>query len=177
MRLGTRLGCLEMILGGTTTFVDMYYFEDAIADEISKAGMRGVLGETVIDFPRRTTKPGPTPSRNATSTCASGKTTPLITPAIAPHAPYTVSADHLKEAYAFALKYDVPLLIHWRKLKRRCSKFASSTSGLTPVAYLDKLGVLDKRVLARALDLRQRRRHRDAGQGAAWGRPIARSRT
>src|SRR5262249_19443603 len=51
VRWGTRLGCLEMILGGTTTFVDMYYFEDAIADETTRAGMRGVLGETVLDFP------------------------------------------------------------------------------------------------------------------------------
>ena len=51
MRVGTRLGLAEMIRGGTTTYCDMYYFEDAIADETAKAGVRGVLGETVIDFP------------------------------------------------------------------------------------------------------------------------------
>ncbi|HVF90387.1 MAG TPA: amidohydrolase family protein, partial [Blastocatellia bacterium] len=51
VRWGTRLGLLEMLRGGTTTYVDMYYFEDAIADETSRAGMRAVLGETVIDFP------------------------------------------------------------------------------------------------------------------------------
>jgi 5-methylthioadenosine/S-adenosylhomocysteine deaminase len=51
VRAGTRLGLAEMIRGGTTTYCDMYYFEDAIADETSKAGVRGVLGETVIDFP------------------------------------------------------------------------------------------------------------------------------
>src|SRR4030095_7453550 len=51
VRAGTRLGLAEMIRGGTTTYCDMYYFEDAIADETKKAGMRGVLGETIIDFP------------------------------------------------------------------------------------------------------------------------------
>src|SRR3954463_2402913 len=51
VRAGTRLGLAEMIRGGTTTYCDMYYFEDAIAEETSKAGVRGVLGETVIDFP------------------------------------------------------------------------------------------------------------------------------
>ena len=51
VRAGTRLGLAEMIRGGTTTYCDMYYFEDAVADESKKAGMRGVLGETVIDFP------------------------------------------------------------------------------------------------------------------------------
>src|SRR5262245_45650962 len=48
---GTRLGLVEMIRGGTTTYADMYYFEDAIAEETKKAGLRGMLGETVIDFP------------------------------------------------------------------------------------------------------------------------------
>src|SRR5262249_3712034 len=51
VRAGTRLGLAEMIRGGTTTYCDMYYFEDAVADETKRAGVRGVLGETVIDFP------------------------------------------------------------------------------------------------------------------------------
>src|SRR6202167_4172366 len=51
VRWGTRLGCLEMLLGGTTTFTDMYYFEDVVAEVAKEAGMRGVLGETIIGFP------------------------------------------------------------------------------------------------------------------------------
>src|SRR5436853_5604099 len=51
VRWGTRLGCLEMLLGGTTTFTDMYYFEDVVAEAANEAGMRGVLGETIIGFP------------------------------------------------------------------------------------------------------------------------------
>src|SRR6185369_10678232 len=51
VRWGTRLGCLEMLLSGTTTFTDMYYFEDVVAEAAKEAGMRGVLGETIIGFP------------------------------------------------------------------------------------------------------------------------------
>lgn len=51
VRAGTRLGLAEFIRGGITTYCDMYYFEDAIADETAKAGVRGVLGQTLIDFP------------------------------------------------------------------------------------------------------------------------------
>ncbi len=51
VRWGTRLACLEMLLSGTTTFTDMYYFEDVVAETAKEAGMRGVLGETVIGFP------------------------------------------------------------------------------------------------------------------------------
>src|SRR4030095_4588473 len=51
VRAGTRLGLAEMIRGGATTYCDMYYFEDAIAGETAQAGVRGVLGETIIDFP------------------------------------------------------------------------------------------------------------------------------
>ena len=51
VRWGTRLGCLEMMLSGTTTFTDMYYFEDVVAEAAKEAGMRGVLGETIIGFP------------------------------------------------------------------------------------------------------------------------------
>src|SRR5215469_5425247 len=51
VRWGTRLACAEMLLGGTTTFTDMYYFEDVVAEAAKEAGMRGVLGETIIGFP------------------------------------------------------------------------------------------------------------------------------
>ncbi len=100
VRAGTRLGCLEMILGGTTTFADMYYFEDAIADETAKAGMRGVLGETVIDFPAPDNKTWSDAMAYCDQYVRKWKNHDLITPAIAPHAPYTVSGDHLKEAFA-----------------------------------------------------------------------------
>jgi 5-methylthioadenosine/S-adenosylhomocysteine deaminase len=70
VRWGTRLGCLEMLLSGTTTFTDMYYFEDVVAEAAKEAGMRGVLGETIIGFPvSRCQNPAATrwPSPNGTS--------------------------------------------------------------------------------------------------------------
>ena len=51
MRAGTRLAALEMIQSGTTTYADMYYFEEEIARATSEAGLRGVLGQTIIQFP------------------------------------------------------------------------------------------------------------------------------
>lgn len=96
VRVGARLGLAEMIRGGTTTYCDMYYFEDAIADETKKAGVRGVLGETIIQFPVPDNK---TPDEALAYTdkfLSKWKDDPLIVAAIAPHAPYTVSTDDLK---------------------------------------------------------------------------------
>src|SRR5215211_7921410 len=97
VRVGTRLGLAEMIRGGTTTYCDMYYFEDAIADETAKAGVRGVLGETVIDFPVADNKTWAEAMAYVEKFVRKWKGDRLITPAVAPHAPYTVSEEHLKE--------------------------------------------------------------------------------
>src|SRR3954466_6658827 len=96
VRVGTRLGLAEMIRGGTTTYCDMYYFEDAIADESKKAGVRGVLGETVIDFPVADNKTLDEAAAYTETYLKKWANDPLIVPAIAPHAPYTVSTEHLQ---------------------------------------------------------------------------------
>src|SRR5882762_5446845 len=96
VRWGTRLACAEMLLGGTTTFTDMYYFEDVVAEATKQAGMRGVLGETIIDFPVPDAK---TPAAGLAYTekyLMRWKGDALITAAIAPHSAYTVSRDTLK---------------------------------------------------------------------------------
>jgi len=87
VRVGTRLGLAEMIRGGTTTYCDMYYFEDAIADETEKAGVRGVLGETVIDFPVADNKTFAEALAYVERFVSRWKNSDLIVPAIAPHAP------------------------------------------------------------------------------------------
>ncbi len=84
VRWGTRLGCLEMLLGGTTTFTDMYYFEDVVAEAAKEAGMRGVLGETIIGFPVADAK---TPADSLAFTekyLERFRNDPLVTPAVAP---------------------------------------------------------------------------------------------
>ncbi|HMX27344.1 MAG TPA: amidohydrolase family protein, partial [Blastocatellia bacterium] len=109
---GTRLGLAEMIRGGTTTYADMYYFEDAIAEETKKAGVRGVLGETVIDFPVPDNKTWAEAMSYSEKFLQRWKGDSLITAAIAPHAPYTVNTAHLNEVRALAEKLDAPIIIH-----------------------------------------------------------------
>jgi 5-methylthioadenosine/S-adenosylhomocysteine deaminase len=147
VRWGTRLGCLEMIMGGTTTYVDMYYFEDAIADETSRAGMRAILGQTVLDFPAPDNKTWDSALAYAERFVKKWKQSSLITPAIAPHAPYTVSTDHLKAAHSFSERNDIPLVIHVAEDSAEV-KSIQEKHGSSSVAYLDKLGVLDHRVIA-----------------------------
>ena len=91
VRWGTRLGCLEMLLGGTTTFTDMYYFEDVVAEAAKEAGMRGVLGETVIGFPVADAKTPVEALAYAEKYINRFRNDPLIVPAVAPHALYTNS--------------------------------------------------------------------------------------
>lgn len=147
VRWGTRLGCLEMIQGGTTTYVDMYYFEDAIADETARAGMRAVLGETLIDFPAPDNKTWEAGMAYMEKYVEKWKGHSLITPAIAPHAPYTVSTDHLKQARSFASSKGVPLVIHvaedQAEVKTIQERYKASS-----VAYLDSIGLLDQSVIA-----------------------------
>ena len=117
VRWGTRLGALEMLLGGTTTFTDMYYFEDVVAEAAKEAGIRGVLGETIIGFPVADNK---TPAAALVSTekfLARFRNDPLVTPAVAPHALYTNSDETLKASRALANRYNAPLVIHLSETK------------------------------------------------------------
>jgi 5-methylthioadenosine/S-adenosylhomocysteine deaminase len=147
VRWGTRLGCLEMILGGTTTYVDMYYFEDAVADETSRAGMRGVLGETLLDFPAPDNKTWESGIAATEKFVKKWKGNSLITPAIAPHAPYTVSTEHMKEAHSFSEHNGVPLVTHIAEDSAEV-KLIKERYNASSVAYLDRIGVLDARVIA-----------------------------
>lgn len=144
---GTQAGCLEMIKGGITTYVDMYYFEDAIAEATVKAGMRGVLGETLIDFPVPDNK---TPQEALAYTekfVEKWKGNALIVPAIAPHAPYTVSPDNIRAVKAFADKHNVPILIHLAETTGENDDI-TKRYGARPIMHLEKLGLLSDRVIA-----------------------------
>ena len=147
VRWGTRLGCLEMIKGGTTTYVDMYYFEDAIAEETARAGMRAVLGETLIDFPAPDNKTWETGMAYMEKFASKWKGHPLINAAIAPHAPYTVSTEHLNQAHSFSERFQVPLVIHIAEDQAE-TKTIQERYGASSVAYLDRIGLLNNRVIA-----------------------------
>ncbi len=147
VRAGTRLGLAEMIRGGTTTYCDMYYFEDAIADETAKAGVRGVLGETVIDFPVADNKTNAEAMAYVERFVQKWKGHELITPAIAPHAPYTVSEEHLKAVRAFSDRTGAPIVTHVSETKRELDD-SLKAKGASPVEYLRRIGFLNDRVIA-----------------------------
>jgi 5-methylthioadenosine/S-adenosylhomocysteine deaminase len=115
---GTLEACLEMIHGGTTTFADMYYFESEAARAVDKAGLRGVLGETFIDFPVPDHKDLPATLAYMKGYAARWKGHARIVPAVAPHAPYTCSKETLTAARDFALQEGIPILIHVAETKK-----------------------------------------------------------
>ncbi|MFL6468407.1 MAG: amidohydrolase [Pyrinomonadaceae bacterium] len=147
VRAGTRLGLAEMIRGGTTTYCDMYYFEDAIAEETKRAGVRGVLGETVLDFPAPDNKTWGLMVAYSEKFINRWRSDPLIVAAIAPHAPYTVSTEHLQEVRKLSDKLNSPIVIHVAETKKEVDDLLTQ-KGLTPVKYLDSIGFLNQRVIA-----------------------------
>lgn len=147
VRWGTRLAAAEMIRTGTTTFADMYYFEAAIAEEARAAGLRGVLGQTLIDFPAPDNKTWDEAIRTARAFAAQFKDDPLITPALAPHAPFTVSREHLLEVRRLATELGIPILIHVSETKDEV-KQVEEAQGERPVVYLDSIGFLGDDVVA-----------------------------
>jgi 5-methylthioadenosine/S-adenosylhomocysteine deaminase len=144
---GTRLAALEMIRGGTTTFADMYYFEDRIAEVTREAGMRGVLGETILDFPAPDNKNRAAMLAYTEKFLLRWRGDALIRPAVAPHAPYTNSPETLRLAAALARKHKAPILIHLSETKRENDEIQWKY-GATPSEHLESLGVLGPDVLA-----------------------------
>src|SRR5690349_11140509 len=147
VRWGTRLACLEMLLGGTTTFTDMYYFEDVVAEAAKEAGMRGVLGETIIGFPVADAK---TPADSLKFTeryMERFRNDPLIVAAVAPHALYTNSDETLRASRALANRFNAPLLIHLSETRKENDDELAKRH-TTPAQTLDSLGVFNGRTVA-----------------------------
>ncbi|HUB02869.1 MAG TPA: amidohydrolase [Terriglobales bacterium] len=147
VRWGTRLALAEEIRSGVTTFADMYYFEDAVADETKKAGMRGVLGETLIDFPDPDSKTSAAELAYTERFLQKWQGDPLIHAAAAPHSIYTCSKQTLQESAALARKYHAPILIHVAEMKKELDD-SLKNNGASPVQYLDRIGVLGPDVVA-----------------------------
>ena len=143
VRWGTRLACLEMLLAGTTTYTDMYFFEDIVAEETRAAGMRGVLGETVFGFPAPDNKTPDDALKFTEQYLKRFHDDPLITPAVSPHAIYTVSDDLFKKARALANQYGAPLVMHLSETKTEVEECKAKRGGKTPVEALDELGVFE----------------------------------
>src|ERR1700674_5658037 len=147
VRWGTRLAAAEQIRGGVTTFADMYYFEDAVAEETKAAGMRGVLGESILDFPAPDNKSNAAMLEYTETFLKRWQNDPLIHAAVAPHSIYTCSLKTLQDSATLARKYHAPILIHVAEMKKELDDSLKQNS-LTPVQYLEKLGVLGPDVVA-----------------------------
>jgi len=148
VKWGTRLAADEMIRSGTTTFADMYYFESDIAAETKRAGLRGILGETMIDFPVADNKTWDAAVAYVRKFVGDWRGDRLITPALAPHAPFTVSADHLAQVRALATELHAPILIHVSETRDELKQVGEKHNGMTPGVYLDSLGFLGHDVVA-----------------------------
>jgi cytosine/adenosine deaminase-related metal-dependent hydrolase len=145
--IGARLSLIELIQGGVTTFCDMYYFEDEVAKAVSDFGMRAVLGETILS------KPAPDSSEPyggieyARGFISKWKGDSLITPAFAPHAPYTCDDQHLMEIMKLADELDVPITMHLSEMLHEMEEF-DSKYGKTPIKHLEDIGFLSERLIA-----------------------------
>jgi 5-methylthioadenosine/S-adenosylhomocysteine deaminase len=147
VRWGTRLAAAEQIRGGVTTFADMYYFEDSIAEETRAAGMRGVLGETILDFPAPDNKTNAAMLEYTEKFLKRWQGDALIHAAAAPHSMYTCSKKTLQDSAALARKYHAPILIHVAEMKKELDD-SRAQNGLTPVQYLERIGLLGPDVVA-----------------------------
>jgi len=138
---GTRLGVLEMLRGGVTTYADMYYFEDVVARFTKESGMRGVLGETILDFPAPDHKSPAAALAYTQKYIERWKGDPLITPAVAPHSIYTLSTETLRSAAELARANGVPILMHIAEAPFESERSRAQHGG-SPVNYLERIGLL-----------------------------------
>ncbi|MFQ5399019.1 MAG: amidohydrolase family protein [Anaerolineae bacterium] len=147
VKLGARVACAEMIRSGITSFADMYYFEEAIAEETAAIGMRALLGQTILVFPA----PDAETYDDALLLCRrfiehwNGH--PLIQPAVAPHAWYTATPELLRACTALAQEFDVPLHTHVSETSLEVSN-SREQNHIPVVPWLDKHGILNTKLLA-----------------------------
>jgi len=144
VRLGTYLACAEMIRSGVTCFADMYYFEDEIAQATQQVGMRAVCGQTVLKFPSPDAQTYEESLSRARDFIQRWKGNELITPAVAPHAPYTCTSEILRECTALAIEFDVPCIFILQKLNSKLRNMRAE-QGMPVVPYLKKLNLFDAR--------------------------------
>ena len=145
--LGTQLACAEMIRSGTTCFADMYYHEEAVADATARAGLRAVCGQTILKFPAPDALSYDESLAGTRDFIQRWKGHNLITPSVAPHAPYTATPEMLQAAAELALEFDVPLQIHVGETAHEIEEMRA-TVGMPPVPWLKEQGVLETKAIA-----------------------------
>ncbi|WP_409268113.1 amidohydrolase [Providencia rustigianii] len=148
VRIGANLANVEMVKGGVTTYVDMYYFEDEVAKTVDKIGLRAILGESVIKFPVADAKNADEGINYAVNFIQQYKDHSRITPAFAPHAPYTNTTEHLQKIAKLSQELNVPVMIHLAETDREQEEIAKRTGVKSPVQYMADIGALNNKVIA-----------------------------
>ena len=147
VRLGTQIACAEFIRSGVTTFNDMYFFEEEVARATAEAGLRAVCGQSVLKFPTSDAPSYEDAMARARGFIQTWKGHELIVPAIAPHAPYTTTADMLRETAELAKEFDVPLHIHLAETSFEVENMREE-QGMPVVPYVKKQGLFEAKVIA-----------------------------
>ena len=147
VQLGTLLACAEQIRSGVTTFNDMYYFEEDVAKATVQAGMRAVCGQTVMKFPAPDAASFEDSLAMAREFIQRWKDHPLIVPAVAPHAPYTCTAEILRATAELAKEFGVPLHTHLAETAFEVDNMRSE-NGIPVIPYVKKQGLLEAKVIA-----------------------------
>jgi 5-methylthioadenosine/S-adenosylhomocysteine deaminase len=147
VRLGTLLACAEQIRSGVTTFNDMYYFEEDVAKAATDAGVRAVCGQTVMKFPAPDAASYEDSLQMARDFIERWKDHPLIVPAVAPHAPYTSTAEILRATAELAKEFDVPLHIHISETSFEVENMRNE-QGIPVIPYVKKQGLFEAKVIA-----------------------------
>ena len=147
VRLGTELATAEQLLAGVTTTADMYFFGDEVSSVLAEAGMRGVVAESLIDIPTPRCATPEEMLEKQRELLETYSDHPLITPSVAAHSPYSVSAANLVKEAELAEEYEVSMQIHLAETTWEVEKLLGE-KGVSPVAYLADLGVLSERTVA-----------------------------
>jgi 5-methylthioadenosine/S-adenosylhomocysteine deaminase len=141
--LGTRLAVAEMLASGTTTFADMYFFEDAVGRVCADAGIRVLLGQAVIGFPTPDAPNAGASFQRCVALVDKYRGHPLVRVSMALHAVYTVPPDQLAIGAAEAARLGIPIQIHMSETAREVADCVAA-HGLRPPQLLAKTGVLRK---------------------------------
>ena len=147
VKLGTSIACAESIRSGVTTFNDMYYFEDDIAQATADAGLRAVCGQTVMKYPAPDAPSFENALAYAREFIKKWKGHPLIVPAVSPHAPYSTTPEILHDCAELAKEFDVPLHIHISETAFEVETMRNE-QGMPVVPYVKKQGLLEAKVIA-----------------------------
>lgn len=147
VRLGTKLACAELIRSGVTTFADMYYFEDDIAEVTAEAGMRALCAQSIMKFPTPDSASYEDALAYTRTFIKRWKDHPLIVPGIAPHAPYTCTPEILQACAALAIEYDVPIHTHLAETAFEVENMREA-EGIPVIPYVKKQNLFDAKVLA-----------------------------